>query len=101
MKAESQQVRRTVQYFEKSATYMIINPWVEIWVCVHCIEFMTPREQVQSLEAWVADLEKLRQRERFGEETLRDLGLSHPFAACSSDVKSGGHEIGGHQSEEG
>lgn len=43
-------------------------------MCVCCIELMTYRKHVCFMEAKLAELEKLRQREGFVQETLSDLG---------------------------
>lgn len=51
---------------------------------VCCMELMALRRQACSLEAGVFDLEKLVQRESFGEETLRDLPEQFHFCADSS-----------------
>lgn len=60
-------------------------------------EHMILREQVHSLETEVADLVNLRQRERFREESLRDL-QNNPTSVLSALVES--LEEGGLQCEE-
>lgn len=63
---------------------------------------MAFREQGCLLEARTADLEKLRQREKFKEETLKDLlKKSHSCTESSSVVgESESLEIREHQSKE-
>ena len=74
----------------------------KLWVCALCNEYLALREQVHSLEAKVADLEKLREAERLIDETFRDLTvMSHCLGDSSSAVTENlGLEEGGRHSEE-
>lgn len=46
---------------------MYLPPKQTSWIYAHCMEFLALKEQVHSLVVRVADLEKLGQREWFGD----------------------------------
>lgn len=66
------------------------------------MELMSLREQVRTLKVRITNLEKLKQRERLGEETFRDLvEQSHSCVVSSSAVvETENLEVRWHQSEE-
>lgn len=61
---------------------------------------MAVRKQICSLEVKVADLEKLRQKERFEEDIIRDLSDSPTPVLKTLFMESGSFMVRGHLSEE-
>lgn len=65
------------------------------------MELLTVKEQVNSFEARVSDLQRQRHREKFVEETFKDL-TEHPYFCADSScavMENESLEARGHQSE--
>lgn len=108
MKVESQQgsgglfsilqrVPRTVLYQLGGNHGCMLTAWSS---CRFDLLILGSRKQVRSFDARVSDLEKLRQREEFRQETLRDLPKQSHVDTSFVVVESESLEVGVCQYEE-